>query len=71
MFSTVEVDVEGLAGVVAVALFDEVSEADEVDGVDGPACFFKFSDSCRDEVDCLTYPADSLRSPSVGFSGFA
>ena len=71
MFAPVEVYVEGLAGVVAGALFDEVAESDQIDGFDWASRFFEFFDSGGDLVDCLTDPLDGLRGASVGFSSLS
>lgn len=71
LFTPVEVDVEGLAGVVAGALFDKIPKADQIDSVDGASGFFEFSDPTGDLVDGLTDPPNRFGCPSVGFSGFA
>jgi hypothetical protein len=34
-----------LAGIVAGALLHQIAEADQIDSVDGAACFFEFFDS--------------------------
>ena len=65
MFTPVQVDVEGLAGIVAGALLDQIAEADEVDSVDGSACFFEFFDSGGQIVEGAADSFHGFRGASI------
>jgi hypothetical protein len=65
LFTPVQVDVEGLPGVMAGALLDKIAEADQIDSVDGSSRFFEFFDSGRQIVEGSADSFDSFRGAAI------
>jgi hypothetical protein len=65
LFTPVQVDVEGLTGVMPLALFDKIAKADQIDSVDGSSRFFEFFDSGRQIVEGSADSFHSFRGAAI------